>query len=796
MIKKSVGSHKTSEWSCLQQKFSDLIQHDNNKGISKLDESHLSQQIEDDETTHSEQIHDEIEDESANSQHTKDNDTTICSPVKNDNIPSRFESSCNQDSADLFSSTMIDIECKGSDSKKLHQKRDSATSLKRQNLFSSPILENATSNRQSVIFSDSLIRCCTPKRKFNSIMSNKSPTGSKLYKSTPSGSPILKKSSQKYDGTHRRTLIPLSPITPGLDWTDFASVFSVHADETSIVNQTDEQTTLATPLDVTDEQIDDFTQENRHDKNEDVEITENFKTQIPKPKPQNVLNTTGSNWIKNVQDKIEEDWQKRAAKFSEKSAYLEDTSVYDSGKKSKIIKGGLAEKLMKVLKKENSQKSIFLQKLQTKKLQKQDSLLLKVLSDVREGLLRIVECKSVKDDQNLTQSLPYTLILPAEFADSLDLTLGLSIRVYQPFQSLKPPSSDTTVLLSAYNIICQENMNEECLKDSTLHQSQSQNYENLLNCLEAHTGCDESFSIVATIQRIFCQLKSGGEKWNMLCIDGYGTIFLVDSQNFSTNSSLVRLLTNGEGQRLIFKNLSLKDRMKRSQYPSLFSVIDSVWDPSGSGLLHCSGSHSQHSGDMTSLLPPSYCYFLSTDETSSVVFPGKELHSICVKKCCDKKYCRITSDLNRVTRGNDNKHCQTDVLFCLPEIFTLPEIFEEKFDKHGRVSIICQFVEFKNIVDCDSQDLYCSQHNDTDVTIIVKEYDTNVSKNSVKNFEVLAKNSCLLPHSIPEDSILVFRDICVNSHGVVVDQFSRVKVADCVCECYNLLNLDQPAPKP
>ncbi|XP_039268923.2 uncharacterized protein LOC120343937 [Styela clava] len=629
-------------------------------------------------------------------------------------------------------------------------------------------------------------------------------------KSTPSGSPILLKSGQK---TRTNSLIPLSPITPGLKWDKSLdrSVFSVHVQDSCHENfKTHEQTLLAMPLEFSDDDEinDEFTQAESTFVNSDIannneKLTQDDEIEIHEPdsqvmnfeSPAKELDTTGSKWLKIIKEKIDEEWQQKTAKFVENSSFLnQNTSYFDSGKKGKFVKGGLAEQLTRVLKKENSQKSTFHQKIKAGKIvnQKSPSLLLKVISIQKEGILHIFECK--EDASNETGTGYFTLILPDEFVSDLKINLGSNLKIFSPYYSVEVDKSLPIVILSAYCVVTEENF--ACLSTSSekvSQNSQSQeisnkkNCESLLKCLEAQSSIEDGITIVTTILRIFRRNTNSPRRLSYLCSDAYGTFFVVDIGADFNDSEALELVENCEGQRVVFDNLMSSGRMTKSQFPALFSVVDSIWSCDGRGLVHVNSS--QESGSTTQdslhLLPPSYCYFLLAGKSSKLAMPRIDAERICENRMCQKyNIPSVKSQLNRPTNGIPAPH---DVLYKHSKILSLAEIKLYSTERHARFSTIVKYIGIESNT-CHSQDLYCNEHPN-DVIMCVSESSGN---SPPTNLNIVVKMPCYIPEKLNPGCDVIFKDLYFNDDVIIADSCSRIVVFNCNCDIHNVLCQDVP----
>ncbi|XP_076808050.1 uncharacterized protein LOC143451419 isoform X1 [Clavelina lepadiformis] len=530
-----------------------------------------------------------------------------------------------------------------------------------------------------------------------------------IVKSTPSGSPIL--SQRRFSTVQKRSrkpsLLPISPITPGIPLDSFAgaSYLSLHANENSNVeNSGYDHTPLAVPLPDSDadENLEDLI-ESQLDVSENCTLTGNTiedsttqasekeieldgeescnisalenesNTSVQELSPKDTKETSssnnkGSSWIESLVGRLDE---KKTDRSSVKSS-MDHTQPYDSAKKKKFIKDGLAEQLQRVLKQEQTRKVLFQHQLketnQTDNQGPQSGLTLKIVSHHKEGILHIMECKVLPAfKKGNTANSFYTLLFRHDDVIANNLNLTSVFTIYPPWKEMKVEQHDFPVLMCIYHlevetsdlttsftrrndseVYVEQHNSTAQLKEAPFHPCES-----LLEALESQQ-CAEGVCLAATIQRIYRTLWHGDAvKKTFLCEDAFGIFFeIVLDAALCSSDSWVHLIKYGEGQRVYFSKLYLKGRMNRVQLPALFNLIDYIWNPSGFGLLQVQNSQSQSqeaagsgSSQGSRLQPPSFCYkLLARREVTTCMIPTETSHDLAQKNIRKFPKC---SELNR-----------------------------------------------------------------------------------------------------------------------------------------------------
>nr|CAB3261976.1 uncharacterized protein LOC100177741 [Phallusia mammillata] len=506
----------------------------------------------------------------------------------------------------------------------------------------------------------------------------KSDVISSVLKNTPSGSPVLTQSRfSTVRKKHRRpSLLPLSPITPGaidnISFTHLSHISICPNNESSFVQSELDSTPLALPLvDSDDDIVTEFQDHNMRNNEtltqDDIEtvttqtasehstkdasdsdcnitISEDKSSQndhstcsdsAVEKKMGGAIRPKGSSWIESLVEKIDENI---ATVPPTDCTSTMNMSFYDSSKKQKFIRDGLAEQLQHVLRQEKSSKVLFQHQIKetTEKEAFHCCLKLKALSHHREGGLHILECRAVvKGGQVQSEGFFYTVLLQHELVVESNINLRSTFIIHPPWKTINLEDHLYPVILCVNHIRVENelssNQQSSCLTETSSNKSVISDTSKLNACeslLQALENCDhQSISLAATIQRIYCKsdLNLPSAVQTLLCEDAFGVFFELEVNKVLCHQNIwLQLLEHGEGQRVLFQNLTLKGRTTKAQSPRLLSLISSVWNVDGRGLLQVQSSQSQ-SDTMTPrdsqkvFQPPSFCYILSASQTNCSV---------------------------------------------------------------------------------------------------------------------------------------------------------------------------------
>lgn len=422
-------------------------------------------------------------------------------------------------------------------------------------------------------------------------------------RSTPSGSPILSKklpTAQKLHSTG--SLVPISPISPNdEEGHSFSkSCISLHVTGTNLTKNLNigtvsafDSTILAVPLDNSRESDDDDYM------SPELTITSNHPSQDVGAKEEECISTQsseqtaaisqitsekcdddhivdnskisvlskGSMWLETVCDKINEE-----RSFDEKNANLSinmSTNVCDLMKNTKCKKVGLAEQLLKVLKKQTSEQVIFTHQIKVKQQYPGKILYLQVISNHTEGLLNVINCKNMSISK--TEENYYSIILPKEVSQKHNLQLLTKFKIYSPWYEQKLVDIVYPVLLSVSKIAV---LNDDDNNIELEERRETIFNESLLSAIE-NQRVPGVISIVATVQRIFSKLNiEKKQTWTLLLEDSFGVfVELALSEESVQRKAVLDILMFGEGQRITIDNVMVDGRVTKSQCPQLFEII-------------------------------------------------------------------------------------------------------------------------------------------------------------------------------------------------------------------------------
>ncbi|XP_071958827.1 DNA repair-scaffolding protein-like [Antedon mediterranea] len=333
-------------------------------------------------------------------------------------------------------------------------------------------------------------------------------------------------------------------------------------------------------------------------------------------------------------------------------------------KKSKYLRGGLAERLQKLISRERSSVAMWNHHVADKAKASGTALTVCVQKiNISRGIY-VSECIDTSDSDHAVLHVLFS----TSTARQLCIAEGSIVTIYPPWQRLNLPTHSEPILLCTHycQLVGQDSTNvpststqttrrkmtfdtwpsddksavRPVLEEVTIQPVKSLNEDDqasdsILDSIADSSGhSTKGMCIRATVQRVCCYNSPTNDKpdctfniqWFMLLQDIRGVFCEMYLPDDCHHSDSWKEYLNAEGETLIFKGAKVLQRTKRSRSSRLFSMLDSMWPPSDK-ILPASFNSQSDSEQASHIMPaPSFCYVLKLD--SDIITKSNKQHVI------------------------------------------------------------------------------------------------------------------------------------------------------------------------
>ncbi|XP_033125279.1 DNA repair-scaffolding protein-like isoform X2 [Anneissia japonica] len=473
----------------------------------------------------------------------------------------------------------------------------------------------------------------------------------------------------------------------------------------------------------------------------------------------------------------------------------EDNPLDSAKKKSKFIRGGLADRLQKLISRERSSIAMWKHRMQDLKndvtTQASSKAVTVSLQKVQfhHGLY-VCECLDVSNNEDTKQSRLHVLFSTST-AKQCHIAQGSIVTIYPPWQRLNLPSYTEPVLLCTHycRLVGQETEAET--QAHTSHQTtrkkmlfdslpsvdsvmarpileevsiqevrpiivEDEVSDSILDSIADSGHSLHGMYIRATVQRV-CRYNINQneqlnnivktiQRWSLLLQDIRGVFCEVQLPDGCHGEDTWKQCFDGEGKTFIFKGAKVSQRTNRSRSVRLFSMLDSMWPPSDE-ILARFNSQSESSQRINSLPAPNFCYILTIESQQGSLKMSKKQHTIYKPTAI----CKLKRTGNWATR----------ISIYAKVVHVTPASTDRQVLKRISITDVSLQDGCQGKVNGDS-----SEHKACDVTCFAYRC-------------LLVEPSCVVETDLTTSHMLLFKDIFVENDGSMhADNYSRMLKVD------------------